>query len=284
MPLSTKDITQDNTNLFLFIGPADSGKSFAASSFGLASKEYGGEDERPAYMIEMDGRIHALRGRPIVYDPFTNIEGAIGVLKKVIELRNIAVKFNKCGFHTLIIDSFTSFCDFSLADSLEITELKNAEKPNEEKGRKRGELSLATVEDYGYEAEAVRKLLWENLLDLKKFCNIIVTAHEVPNYIYLKTKPGEPTKQELDPINKYKILTHGNKIAARLPTKFDEIYHFMGKEVIIATHTIRRSVVFQDGLARSSFPQLCGTTDTFDISGKEFYTFWKEKINGKVKI
>jgi len=87
MPLKTSDIPLEQTSLFLFVGPSDSGKSFAASSFGLKSKEYGGDDDRPAYLMDCDGRVSALRGRPVVYDTYTNIEGAIGVLNRLIEIR-----------------------------------------------------------------------------------------------------------------------------------------------------------------------------------------------------
>ena len=83
MPQSTRDIKLDETKLFLFVGPADAGKSYAATSFGLMSKEYGGTDDRPAYVLELDGRLAALRNRPVVYDSYTNIEGAIGVLNRV---------------------------------------------------------------------------------------------------------------------------------------------------------------------------------------------------------
>lgn len=281
MPLSTKDIKLENTNLILMVGAADSGKSYAATSFGFKSKEYGGDDDRPAYLLELDGRISALRNRPVVFDYFTNIEGAIGVLKKVKELRDTAVKFGKTGYHTLIFDSFTTYNDFAIADSQDITINKNIDnKSNDEKGRKRGELQMLTIEDYGYESESWRQLMYECLVDLKRFCNVIVIAHETETYRKKPgTKPGEPTLME--PVG-YKVLSHGNKIASRIPTKFDEIYHFLPKETIISTKSIRRQVVFQDELARTSYPELIklGTTAQ-DISGKEFYMWWKEKISGK---
>jgi hypothetical protein len=275
MPKSTKDITLEETKLFLFVGPADAGKSFAAESFGLASKEYGGTDDRPAYMLELDGRLAGLKDRPVVYDDFTNIEGAIGVLNKLTELRNTIIKFDRAPFHTIILDSFTTFNDFAIADSLDITIQKNIQNPKDEKGRKRGDLQMLTTEDYGYEAEAVRQLLWENLTDLKRYCNVIVTAHETEYYRPIKTKPGEPTRSELAG---YKILAR-DKVSAKIPTRFDEIYHFLPKEVITSLHTIRRRVVFQDILARSSYPQLAKSTEEYDISGKEFYTFWKGLIS-----
>ncbi|MGB8840533.1 MAG: AAA family ATPase [Aliidongia sp.] len=274
LPKSAKDIKLDQYNLYLFVGPADGGKSFAATSFGYMSADQipppgmvQGTDPRPMYVMELDGRLAALRGRPVVYDAFTNVEGAAGVLNRLVSIRDICVQRNKAPFHTILIDSFTSFNDFAISDSLEVSDNNNA-------GRKRGDLSLMTVQDYGYEAEAVRKLLWENLVDLKRYCNVIVTAHEMEYYKPVKVKEGEPTRSELAG---YKILAR-DKISAKLPTKFDEIYHFLPKEVIISQKKIRRRIVFQDQLARTSFPELAKSTEEYDISGQEFYYFWAKKI------
>lgn len=276
MPLSTKDIPLEQTSLFLFVGPSDSGKSYAASSFGLKSKEYGGDDDRPAYLLDCDGRIQALRNRPVVYDTFTNVEGAVGILNRINEIRDNCVKFNKAPFHTLIApDSFTSFCDMAIADSLEVTESQNKGKIRDLKGRRRGDLGMLTVQDYGYEDEAVRQLLWEALIDIKKYANVIVTAHEVTKYKVLPgASEGAPTTRIEDGL---KVLGR-DKISAKMPTKFDEIYHFVSKEVVISTGKLRRQVVFQDELARTGYAQLKGI-NKHDITDKEFYPYWKGLIS-----
>lgn len=280
MPLNTKDIPVEQTSLFLFVGPADSGKSFAATSFGLKSKEFGGTDDRPCYLMDTDGRVQALRGRPVVYDTYTNIEGAIAVLNRLAEIRETCIKFNKAPFHTLICpDSFTGFCELAIADALDLKVVENSllAKGEKRKGRLKGNLQMLTFDEYGYEAESVRQLLWENLLDIKKFANVIVTAHEVAKW---KTIPpanegGLPTKIE----DGLKILAT-DKISAKLPTKFDEIYHFQAKEIINSQRSLRRSVQFQGVLARTAYPQLAklGTTPV-DITNKEFYPMWKELIS-----
>lgn len=275
MPTPASEIQAEQTNLFLFVGAADSGKSYAATSFGFRGKDFGGTDPRQMYVLELDGRLNALRGRPVEFDSFTNIEGAVGVLNKLNDFREACIRKNaSTNYHTLLLDSFTSFNDLAIADSLNVTDEKNRLNPKDQVGRKRGELSLMTTEDYGYEAEAVRKLLWEALIDIKKFCDVIVTAHETEYYRPVKVKPGEPTRNELAG---FKILAR-DKISAKIPTKFDEIYHFLPKEVIQSMHSIRRRVVFQDMMARTSYPTLAKSTEEYDISGKEFYHFWKEKI------
>ena len=273
MPLSTDDIKTDEPKLFLFVGPGDAGKSYAASSFGYASETFGGKDKRPAYVIECDGRVHALRSRPVVYDFFTNHDsswrpgegGAIAIINRLEELREKCVSTRSAPFHTLIApDSFTAFCAFCISDCME---------DKTSGGRKIGGLKLPTIEDYGYESEAVRQLMWEHLTDIKKYCNVIVTAHEVEKYKKVKTAPGAPSESILDG---FKILAR-DKISAGIPVKFDEIYHFLAKEKVSSTKSIRRSVVFQDELARTSFSKLT-TTEAHDISGQEFYKWWLEKI------
>lgn len=279
MPLSTKDIPLEQTSLFLFVGPSDSGKSYAASSFGFKSTEYGGDDPRPAYLMDCDGRVQALRGRPVSYDTYTNIEGAIGVLNRLLEIRETCIKFNKAPFHTLIgPDSFTSFCDMAVADSQDVTIQSNVGK-SKSAGRKRGDLQMLTVQDYGYEDEAVRQLVWESLIDIKRYANVIVTAHEVQKYRVIPgASEGAPTVRVEDGL---RVLGR-DKISAKLPTKFDEIYHFLSKEVIQTQSKIRRQVVFNDELARSGYPQL-QTTTKHDISGKEFYPYWKALISKEAK-
>lgn len=276
MPLETENIKLEANSLYLFVGPADSGKSFAASSFGLRSKKYGGTDPRPAYLMDTDGRVSALRGRPVQYDTFTNEEGSLGVINRLVELREKCYKYNEAPFHTLIApDSFTGFCELAMGEAMDNKDKANeGKKISDRKGRFIGEMDLPTLEDYGYESEAVRKMLWENLIDIKRFCDVIVTAHEVKQYKTIKGKPGEPVKREWT--GGYTILAR-EKLEAKVPTKFDEIYHFNPKEEIHATSSIRRSVKFQDTLARTSHPALANLTE-HDISGKEFYTFWKEKI------
>lgn len=230
--------------------------------------------------MDCDGRVAALRGRPVQYDTYTNADGAIGVLNRLAEIRETCVKFNKAPFHTLIApDSFTGYCELSIADALDITVQgnKNVGKDSKTKGRKKGDLPMLTFDEYGYEAESVRQLLWENLIDIKKYANVIVTAHEVPKW---KTIPpvnvgGLPTKIE----DGLRILAT-DKISAKLPTKFDEIYHFQGKELLPSRRSVRRSVQFQGLLARTSHPALCALgTSSQDITDKEFYPFWKELIS-----
>lgn len=262
------------TNLFLFVGPADSGKSYAATSFGLRSKEFGGEDTRPAYVLECDGRLSALRGRPVQYDSFTGETGAIGVLNRLYEIRETCIQRKVAPFHTLIgPDSFTAFCDFAITDS-------QNESVRENKGRKRGELQMLTVQDYGFEDEAVRQLVWESLLDIKKYADVIVTAHEVTKY---KSIPGKGEGAPATRVEDGLRILGRDKISAKLPTRFDEVYHFLAKEVVISQKTVRRQVCFLDELARSSFPSLQNTTK-HDISGKEFYPWWKEKIAATGKV
>lgn len=275
MPLKTSEIPLEQTSLFLFVGPSDAGKSYAATSFGFKSKEFGGEDDRPAYLMDCDGRVQALRNRPVQYDTYTNTDGAIGVLNRLLEIRENIEKFKMCGFHTLICpDSFTSFCDMAVTDSIDETRAQNKDKKTNLKGRRRGDLQMLTVQDYGYEDEAVRQLLWESLIDIKKYAHVIVTAHEVTKYKVIPgASDGAPSVRVEDGL---RVLGR-DKISAKIPTKFDEIYHFLSKETIPSQSSVRRQVVFQDELARTGYSKLA-STKKHDITGKEFYPYWKGLI------
>lgn len=273
MPFKTSDITLDRDNgLYAFVGPADCGKTYASTSFGLASKSFGGSDPREALVIECDGRITALRNRPVVFEPFTNEQGAVGVLDYIKELREDAVRYKKCKYHTIIFSSATAFGDFAVADSLEGTE--------KGKGKTHAELKMLTMQDYGFEAEAFRQLLWENFTDLKRYCRVIVEFHEVPEYTNEPVTPGSKiTVARWDGFS-YKLLMHGNKIASRLSTRFDEMYHFKAKESLPSTGGLRRSVCFQDNVGRTSFEGLKKFgSRSVDISRKEFYPWWLENRN-----
>ena len=275
-PSKTDSIALEDNSIFLFVGPADSGKSYAATSWGLKSKEFGGTDDRPCLVLELDGRVRGLRGRPVVFNSFTNEDGATGVLNAIVRMRDNCYKFKQAPFHTLIVDSFSAFCELAIAESLDVTNQKNAASSKDKAGRRRGDLQLLTTEDYGFESEAVRQLLWENLIDIRRYANVIVTAHEVTKYKMVKGAEGAPTVRIEDGL---KVLAR-DAISAKLPTRVDEIYHFQGKEVVNATHTIRRTVCFQDELARTSYPQLAKTTLPYDITNKEFYPLWKGLISG----
>lgn len=254
------------------VGPADCGKTYASTSFGLKGKRHGGDDPREALLWELDGRIAALRGRPVMFDSFTNEEGADGVLKSVIAEREYCVKYKKAQYHTYILSSATSFGDFAVADSLEATD--------KDKGRTKGEQKLLTMEDYGYEAEAFRKLLWENLQDIKRYADVILEFHEVPLYKKEPISPGSKIMESTWDGYSYKLLLHGNKIASRLPTKFDEVYHWKAKEPLPSTGGVRRGVTFVDNVGRTSIPALAKLGSRLqDMSGKEFYPWWREQIN-----
>lgn len=272
MPHSTSLIPTNQTSLIAFVGPADCGKTYASTSFGLQSKKHGGTDDREALLLECDGRIAALRNRPVLFEAYTNEQGAAGVndfLKSEVAYAQLKHKSN---YHTYILSSATSFGSFAIQDSFEDTE--KGGKGIEVAGQK-----MLEIQDYNYEAEAFRKLIWVYLNDLKKYANIIVEFHEVPLYKKIPISPGSKiTESSWDGFS-YQLLLHGTKIASRLPTRFDEIYHFKAKEPLPSTGGVRRAVIFDDNMARTSISAL----RTFgskpqDISGKEFYPWWKSLL------
>jgi hypothetical protein len=84
-----------------------------------------------------------------------------------------------------------------------------------EKGKKKGVLELAGVEDFGGEARGMSQILMiASILP----CNFILTAHYiVVENTNVMTGKTTTTKQ---------LCTAGKKVAARVPIGFDEIYFF----------------------------------------------------------
>lgn len=276
MPYSTDKIPLNQTSLIAFVGPADCGKTYASTSYGLQSEKHGGKDKREALVLECDGRIAALRSRPVLFEPYTNEQGAAGICDFLKSESEQATRTRRANYHTYILSSATSFGGFAVQDSMEDTQ--KGGKGIEIAGQK-----MLEMQDYNYEAESFRKLIWVYLTDLKRYANCIVEFHEVPLYKKTPINPGSKMMESTWDGYSYKLLLHGDKIASRLPTKFDEIYHFKAKEPILSTGAVRRAVSFDDNMGRTSIPALRAFgSKAQDISGKEFWPWWNEVImNGQ---
>ena len=115
--------------------------------------------------------------------------------------------------------------------------LRGGQQSTEDKvrGKKRGVLELAGVEDFGGEARGMAQIL--NIAGTLP-CNFIMTAH----YIVIEntnvmTGKTTTTKQ---------LVTAGKKVAARVPVNFDEIY-FFEKQASLNTAEPPRFIVKTQG-------------------------------------
>jgi len=148
------------------------------------------------------------------------------------------------------------------------TTLENMEEEAEEnrkqkkKGKMKGILSMTTIEDYSAETRALSEILVNSKVLAERKVNIILTAHIITT-VSTNIKTGSNT------IEKF-LLTYGKKAAGKIPTVFDEIYHFSTKSSIDTSQGLMYEVNTSndgDDFARSSFhlPSSINWTD------KNFY-------------
>jgi AAA domain len=202
---STNDITSVPGLFALFKGESGSGKSVAALSF------------PGAYVFDFDKKMPAIArkhfpGKEIHYDTFKNI---FEVAEKLSEFRNI------CPYETLINDSVTSLVNMTLNT---IGEAKGERVVDMLRTlSKKGNIELMSIDYYNGETNFIQrfwidalKSLWSQEGNPKNVLTIahVLTVDSAPD---LKTKLVTRTRS---------IVTAGRKVAAYIPTQFDEVYHF----------------------------------------------------------
>jgi hypothetical protein len=144
-------------------------------------------------------------------------------------LRDIENLQDNCPYDTVIFDGLTM-----LGENL-ISYMISLRGGNQEtKGKKRGVLEIAGVEDFGGEARGMSQIL--QIVDILP-CNFIMTAHflviENTNTMTGKTTI---TKQ---------LMTAGKKVAARIPVGFDEIYFFEKRGGFVVSEPPRFKILTQ---------------------------------------
>lgn len=245
MNLADYNIGGDDPQSCLFVGDSGAGKSIAAAYW-----------PKPLYMGNCDGRIGAVaewhRGeKRIDFDIFTNF----------MDLRNKVKSFESdCPYKTVVVpDPITMTSEFLMKYSFglkgkTVFNEKTGQNEKLNKGKQKGEIDLATIEEYGVEHRGIMDLL----MDLKiaqavhKF-NIIVIAHLITTQ-YVKMG-GTESHIRRD------IVTAGRKIAAIIPIQFDEIYSFYTEEEEGKNRW--KVKTFNDGItaARSSFLKMPAVID-----------------------
>lgn len=198
--MNTKDLKIGEALFCLFKGEPGTGKSAAASSF------------PDPYFLDLDMRIKSVKNywrnvmkqpREFEYDHFINFNQIHTRLEQLKQL---------CQFGTIVLDGITSAGDIILNTMVETRDSKA-------KKIIRGGIELLQIEDYGGESRGLQILLDDLLAIWVKWnVHIVVVAHVL-------------TTSEKDIKNKVTtesrtLLTAGKKVAAKLPGKFDECWHF----------------------------------------------------------
>ncbi len=121
---------------------------------------------------------------------------------------------DNCPYSTVVFDGLTMLGENLITYMIS---LRGGNQTGDEKvrGKKRGVLELAGVEDFGGEARGMSQIL--QIVDILP-CNFIMTAHFiVTENTNVMTGKTTTTKS---------LMTAGKKVAARIPVGFDEIYFF----------------------------------------------------------
>jgi hypothetical protein len=252
------DIQLESRGFFLFIGDYDAGKSTAAASF-----------PGRKYFMDFDGRIVSLRGRKDVdFDNFATTTTGFGEADKAIDKLVAKSKSNSLEYDLVCLDSISMGRRLLLYDSMKHT---TTTKGGKDAGRKIGQLNLPTMQDYGYEAEALWQLVADGLKALK--CHVVVTGHTVDKFKKEQAYEGGPVSNVPDG----KMIYGDPKLIAVLPVLFTEIYHFTKEDRGMGA---RRYVEFDGDVARTTYPQLRKVKKVEIPEGKGFYDVWSELLKG----
>lgn len=181
-------------------GEPGSGKTIAASSF-----------PKPIYYFDLDGRMDPLinyyRKTPDVlasidYDTYTNRQ-----------FNDFYTKMNdlerSCKYGTVVIDSLTSLADAIIMYGIKLRGVDTARKTQ------KGVIALPEIEDYGVENRALTEIV-DFLRGLP--CHVILNAHVISTFTKDIKNPGSVQVTR-------SLLTAGQKVAAKLPGYFNEVWH-----------------------------------------------------------
>ena len=181
----------------LFLGDPGTGKTVQACSF------------PGVYVFDCDNRMRPVvnfhKGRKdIEFDTYYRDYPRLA--NKLEEL------LNRCPYDTVVMDSLTM-----LADMIILQSIRSAGKGEDKDrtGKKIGGVMVPSIEDFNMESGALTQVL-DALRGIP--ANVILTAHVITtSETDLKTKRVKENRT---------LLTAGKKIAAKIPTAFDEIYSF----------------------------------------------------------
>lgn len=208
MPQSTLDAKPSDGALMLFKGDSGSGKSTAAFSF------------PDPYVFDFDKKMPGVARK---HFPEKNIE--YDVFDDIFQVSERLVQLNEnCPYQTLIADSFTSLANLTIES---IGKVKGESVPEmlkhvQDTKNKNKQIEMMPIDYYGgedrfctYFVNQLKKL--QARPGNPKYVIIIAHVLTVDSAPDLKTKIVTRTRS---------IVSKGRKVAAWLPTEFDDMYIF----------------------------------------------------------
>lgn len=182
----------------LFLGDPGTGKTIQACSF-----------PGPLYVFDCDNRMrpvlmfHGDR-KDITFDTYHR-----DYPKLASQLEWI---YNKNPYATVVVDSLTMLSDMIILQSIRSAGIGD---DKDRQNKKIGGVAVPSIEDFNMESGALTQVI-DALRGIR--AHVILTAHVITTSEKdLKTKKVTENRT---------LLTAGKKIAAKLPTAFDEIYGF----------------------------------------------------------
>lgn len=235
--------------MYLFKGESGTGKTIAIGSF-----------PEPIYIGSCDGRIAPLkhypfyRERNIEFDIYTSYNRLAGKLEELSE--------KYCPYKTVAVDPLTGLARLAIDHLFSNRGLNTSkDKDKDKEPRAVGGIPIMGINEYNGESSAIASMLLNLRIIRNKGVNTILTAHVVTSE--MKTLEGKY-------ITTRRLLTGGNKIAAEIPSYFDEVYHFYGTSPGLDNTKQFRAVTSNVGedYARTSFYNL---QTEIDFTDKMFY-------------
>jgi hypothetical protein len=244
--MNLSDYQPTEALMYLLKGESGTGKSIALGSF-----------PGPLYIASCDGRVAPLAHYPgikdrkdLEFDIYTSYNKLVDKLEKLTQ---------DCPYKTVAVDPLTGLARLAIAHLFSNRGTPDPKKDKEP--RSVGGIPIMGINEYNGESSAIASMLLYLRIIRNKGVNTVLTAHVVTSE--MKT---------LD--NKYittrRLLTGGNKIAAEIPSYFDEVYHFYSTAAGLSNDKSYRALTYNVGedFARTSFYGLQGEIDFTD---KLFY-------------
>jgi hypothetical protein len=251
MPQSTLDQTTNKGLLALFKGDSGEGKSVAALSFPTP------------YVFDFDRKMPWIAkkhypNKKIDYDTYISIFETVPMVNELI---------NYCPYETLIVDSFTGLANLCVSSLGLVKGESVPEILKRTQGTRGGgkQIEMMGIDYYSGEDRFCTffveqlKNLWTRDGNPKHviFIAHVITVESAPN---LKTQVVTRTRS---------IVSKGRKVAAWLPTEFDDVYLFGHQDPDLGSisNQVRRICIteaFGEDSAKCSFPlpPIMDITDT----------------------
>lgn len=230
------DIKDTDRIMALLISPPGGGKTILCASMG--------EDDPPksVYFFDCDLRMKPIRkmrhlfpNAKISYDSY----GPADFEKLWKAAQNIAK--NDGLYDWVILDSLTALARMNLNYSTVL----RGQGDNAREGKRKGVIDLLEIEDFGAEGRGIGYLL--DLFRGMRRTNFILTAHLI--------RVAEKDLKSKTITNTQTLLTGGKKIAAEIPSYFDEVW-FIGVEPSFAGEPERWlwTVPVEDIMCKTALP------------------------------